>query len=103
MSIEYKIYRVSGKSMEADSMYQGNYLVVDEKTKIKNHDIVVFSFKGKELFVKHFVKKGKHLGFYPFNINDPVPKSPRIMDDVKILGKVIGIICNHKRRHNVVR
>jgi len=88
--------------MECDSMYQGDFLIVDIKKPIKNHDIVVFEMPDKSLLVKHFYRKGKHLFFYPFNIKDPRPKVGRPMDDAKIIGKIVAIICEHKRKHKKV-
>ena len=99
---DQKIYRISGKSMEYDSMYQGDYLVVDMKKIIKNQDIVVFEMPDKSILVKHYYKKGKHQYFYPFNIKDPLPETGRLMDDAYILGKVVAIICEHKRKHKKI-
>lgn len=88
----YQLFKVSGKSMEADNLYQGDFIIVDSKIKIKNHDIVVLSLPDSSLFVKHLLKKKKHLYFYPFSQKIPMNKSGRLMDDAMIIGKVVGII-----------
>jgi SOS-response transcriptional repressor LexA len=95
---EYKLYRVSGKSMEADSIYQGDFVMVNPKAKIVRHDIVVLSMPDKSFLVKHFYKKDGHLFFYPFDFNHPKSLPGRIMDDATVIGKVVAIVSRHKAK-----
>ena len=85
--------------MEPESIYQGDFVVVNEKLIVKNHDIVVALLIDGTLLVKHFCKKRKHLVFYPFNVKIPTIVSSRIFDDAIVKGKVVGIVCNHKNKH----
>ena len=98
-------YKVSGRSMEKDSIYQGDILIVDKKTSIKNHDIVVLSLPDGSLLVKHIYKKNY---FYPFSASTSLSiiilkKAYRPLFDAKILGKVKAIVCNHKNKHKKIK
>jgi SOS-response transcriptional repressor LexA len=93
-----RLFKVSGKSMEADSIYEGDFVVVDPAIKIVNHDIVVFRMPDFSTLVKHFYKKDKHQFFYPFDISQPKAMPGRMMDDAHIIGKVTAIISKHKQR-----
>lgn len=94
------IYKVSGRSMEADSLFQGDFVIVDKEVPVVNHDIVVISLSDKSLLIKHLYRKGKHLFFYPFSKDPPAEKTYRPLDEAVIEGKVVAIICNHKKKHS---
>jgi len=96
---EYVLYRISGYSLEGDHIYNGDFVVVNEKEPVKNDDIVAVRLIDNSFRVKHFFKKNGHLYFYPFQRNSRSKKNPVIIDTAKIEGKVIAVICCHKRKH----
>ncbi len=92
----YKIFKVSGQSMEADSIYEGDFVIVKKEAPVVNHDIVVISLPDKSRLIKHLYRKNKHLFFYPFSKDPPIKRSYRPLDDAVIIGKVVAVIANHK-------
>lgn len=97
---EQIIYKVSGRSMEADFIYEGDFVIVKKKVPVVNHDIVVISLPDESLLVKHLYRKKKRLFFYPFSLNKnpPVKRFYRPLDEAVIIGKVVAVISNHKKR-----
>lgn len=80
--------------MEGDSIYQGDFVIINPKIAIKNHDIVVVSLPDHSLLIKHFYKKGRYLYFYPFGLSQD--RSGRLLDQATIIGKVVAIISKQK-------
>ena len=96
-----KLYKVSGRSMEADFIYQGDFVIVDATIPIRQHDIVVLALANGTFLVKHFYKKNKHLFFYPFSLESSLKKSYRPLDEATVIGKVVAIVCIHKKKEKV--
>jgi len=100
--MEYKMYEISGRSLEGDKIYDGDFAIVDKSESIKKDDLVALKVNGGFL-IKHFYKKDGHLMFYPFNRESPSKDTASaILDKAKIIGKVIAIIRkgSKKRRKN---
>lgn len=98
----HNIFKVNGHSMQKDNIFAGDYIVIDRKQRIKNRDIVVvllpkFVSPNKRLVVKRFKRKNNHSYFYSLS-----KISLRgIIDDAKIIGKVIAILCKGKHIHEI--
>lgn len=78
---------IEGESMINIGIYDKDIVIV-EKTKVaKNKDIVVAMNEDNEATVKTFYKEKDHIRLQPENDN----MAPIILDNVTILGKVIGL------------
>lgn len=78
---------VSGESMIKAGIYDGDYLIVQKQSNAKNGDIVVAMTNNNEATVKRFFKESGHFRLQPENDTmDPI-----ILNEVKILGKAIGL------------
>ena len=88
-------FQVSGKSMESDLIYEDDFVVVDPEKQVNNGDIVVIDVGSGFYLVKHFCKENDHLKFY----SSESKNNPMILDDAKIIGKVVAILCKHKDKH----
>ena len=80
---------VSGESMVNVGIYDGDYILVEQKETANNGDIVVAMVDGfeSEATVKTFYKEDGHFRLQPENDT----MSPIIVEDVRILGKVKGV------------
>ena len=80
---------VRGESMIEAGIMDGDYILVEQQTSIRNGDIVVAMVDGfeSEATVKTFYKEKDHIRLQPENST----MSPIIVNDVKILGKVKGV------------
>ena len=80
---------VRGESMVNAGIFDGDYILVEQKGTANNGDIVVAMIDGfeSEATVKTFYKEEDHIRLQPEN--DLM--SPIIVQDVKILGKVKGV------------
>ena len=90
-----EIYKVQGQSMEEDSIYEDDFVIIDKKLPLVNGDIVVASLPDKRLIVKHLTKEDNHLIFSPFHKDNLF----MFIDDAKIKGKVVSIVCNQSEKH----
>lgn len=79
--------KVKGKSMTDAGIYEGDQVIVEQTKAIKNGDIVVTMLNDFINLFRYFKEKG-HYRLQPENID----MEPVIVDNVKILGKVIGVI-----------
>lgn len=77
---------IQGESMIEAGILNGDYVVVKQQNNAKNGDIVVALLED-EATVKRFFKEEHHIRLQPEN----EAMSPIIVNDVKILGKVIGL------------
>ncbi len=79
--------RVKGESMINAGILDGDIVVVERTSYAENGDIVVAFIDGEETTVKTFYKERGHYRLQPENDTmDPI-----ILDEVEILGKVIGL------------
>lgn len=80
---------VKGESMIEAGIMDGDYILVEECSSARNGEIVVAMIDGfeSEATVKTFYKERDHIRLQPENSS----MSPIIVQDVKILGKVIGV------------
>ncbi len=80
---------VKGESMIEAGIMDGDYILVEKRSSVRNGDIVAAMIDGfeSEATVKTFYKEGDHIRLQPENSS----MSPIIVKDVKILGKVKGV------------
>ena len=77
---------VKGDSMINTGIYDGDMVIVEETPSAENNDIVVALIEDSAT-VKRFFKEDGHYRLQPENdFMDPI-----IVDEVSILGKVIGL------------
>ena len=80
------VLEVSGESMINVGIYDGDLILVEEQPTASNNEIVV-ALVDDSATVKRFFKEDGHYRLQPENdFMDPI-----IVDDVSILGKVIGL------------
>ena len=79
--------RVSGESMINVGIYDGDILIVERQQNANNGEIVVAMNKDNEATVKTFYKENGHFRLQPENDT----MEPIILDEVTILGKVVGL------------
>ena len=79
--------RVSGESMINVGIYDGDILIVERQQNANNGEIVVAMNKDNEATVKTFYKETGHFRLQPENDT----MEPIILDEVTILGKVVGL------------
>lgn len=78
--------KVKGESMINAGIYDGDLILVEEQPTASNNEIVV-ALVDDSATVKRFFKEDGHIRLQPENdFMDPI-----IVDDVSILGKVIGL------------
>ena len=79
--------RVKGESMINVGIYDGDQIIVEEQDTARNGEIVVVLVEDSAT-VKRFFKENGHYRLQPEN--DAL--EPIIVDDVQIVGKVVGLI-----------
>lgn len=79
--------KVSGKSMINVGIYDGDILIVERTQTANNGETVVAMNKDNEATVKTFYKENNHFRLQPENDT----MEPIILDEVTILGKVVGL------------
>ena len=79
--------RVSGESMINVGIYDGDILIVERQQSANNGETVVAMNKDNEATVKNFYKENGHFRLQPENDT----MEPIILDEVTILGKVVGL------------
>ncbi|MGI8315183.1 transcriptional repressor LexA [Halobacillus mangrovi] len=78
---------VQGESMIEAGILDGDMVVVRQQQTAQNGDIVVAMTEDEEATVKRFFKEKNHIRLQPENATmDPI-----ILNDVSILGKVVGL------------
>lgn len=80
--------KVRGESMINAGILSGDIVVVEKTSYAENGQIVVALCDGCEATVKRFFKEKGHYRLQPENDT----MSPIILDEVEILGKVVGLI-----------
>ena len=79
--------KVKGESMINAAILDGDYIIVEEQPTAENGDIVVALVNDDEATVKTFYKEKGHFRLQPENDY----MEPIIVDQVSIIGKVIGV------------
>ena len=79
--------KVRGESMINAGIYDGDTIIAEASDTAENGDIVVALVDREEATVKTFYKEKGHYRLQPENDT----MSPIIADDVRILGKVVGL------------
>jgi len=80
--------RVKGDSMVEAGICEGDYVIVKPQSACEQGEIVI-AMVGEEATVKRFRRTGKKLLLEPAN---PAYKPIEIDNDVKIIGKVVGLL-----------
>ncbi|MFF5993514.1 transcriptional repressor LexA [Lysinibacillus sp. KU-BSD001] len=81
---------IMGESMIEAGILDGDYVIVKQQSTANNGDIVVAMTEDDEATVKRFYKEKTHFRLQPENSSmDPI-----LVDQVKILGKVVGLYRN---------
>lgn len=78
--------KVQGESMIEAGIFDGDYIIIEQKPTAENGEIVV-ALIGDEATVKTFYKENGYFRLQPENST----MAPILVKDVKILGKVIGL------------
>ncbi|MGN1400521.1 MAG: transcriptional repressor LexA [Bacillus sp. (in: firmicutes)] len=78
---------ISGDSMIEAGIYDGDYVIVRQQKTALNGDIVVAMTDEDEATVKRFFKENNYFRLQPENSS----MEPIILNNVSILGKVIGL------------
>jgi repressor LexA len=88
------LVRVEGDSMLGDHILDGDYVIVHPQNYADNGDIVIALLNQEEVTVKRLYQNRDKITLKPSN-----PEyQPIITRDIKILGKVIGIIRKYNGR-----
>lgn len=82
------VLRVKGDSMIEEGILDGDYVVIEEKEKVANGDIVVALLENGLATLKRYFKEATRIRLEPANSN----MSPIFAKNVKIQGKVVGVI-----------
>lgn len=81
------ILKVQGESMIEAGIFDNDYIIVEQRSTANNGEIVV-ALIDDSATVKTFYKESGHIRLQPENLS----MEPIIINDVKILGKVIGLL-----------
>lgn len=81
---------IEGDSMINAGIFDGDKVIVKQQTTANNGEIVVAMTEEEEATVKRFYKEKDHFRLQPENDSF----EPIILDNVSILGKVIGLFRN---------
>ena len=87
---ELFMLKVHGTSMINAGILNGDYVIVRKQTNASNGEIVVAMTDDDEATVKRFYKEDGHFRLQPENN----AMAPIILDQVQILGKVVGLYRN---------
>lgn len=82
------VLQVKGESMIEDGILDGDFVVIEEQEDAKNGDIVVALLENGLATLKRYFKEATRIKLAPANSN----MSPIYATDVKIQGKVVGVI-----------
>ena len=82
------VLRVRGDSMIEEHIADGDFVLIRPQTTARNGDIVVANVDGNGVTLKRFFKERDKIRLQPANAAYP----PQFYDDVRIQGKLIGVI-----------
>lgn len=83
--------KIRGESMIDAGIYDGDSVIVRQQASAENGDIVIALTDDDEATCKRFFKEN---GYYRLQPENPT-MDPIILDNVHILGKVVGLYRNH--------
>jgi len=84
----YFSLRVKGDSMIEDGIFDGDYVVIEEKDQAQNGDIVVALLERQFATLKRYYREKDHVRLQPANSS----MEPFRVKNVTIQGKVVGLI-----------
>lgn len=82
------VLRVRGDSMIEEHIADGDFVLIRPQTTARNGDIVVANVDGNGVTLKRFFKERDKIRLQPAN----AAYLPQFYDDVRIQGKLIGVI-----------
>lgn len=82
------VLQVKGESMIEDGILDGDFVVIEEQEEAKNGDIVVALLETGLATLKRYFKEATRIRLAPANAK----MSPIYVTNVKIQGKVVGVI-----------
>jgi len=82
------VLQVKGESMIEEGILDGDFVVIEEQNEAKNGDIVVALLENGLATLKRYFKEATRIRLAPANSQ----MSPIYVTDVKIQGKVVGVI-----------
>ncbi len=82
------VLKVRGDSMIDAAIMDGDYVLIRPQTTARNGDIVVAQVEDNAVTLKRFFKEKDRVRLQPANKEYP----PQFYDDVRIQGKLIGVI-----------
>jgi repressor LexA len=82
------VLRVRGDSMIDAAIMDGDFVLIRPQSTARNGDIVVAQVEENAVTLKRFFREKDHVRLQPANPAYP----PQIYDDVRIQGKLIGVI-----------
>jgi repressor LexA len=88
----YYSLRVKGDSMIEDGIFDGDYVVIEERDHADNGDIVVALLENRFATLKRFYKEKDHIRLQPANSS----MEPFRVRNVKVQGKVVGLIRRYR-------
>src|SRR5437764_399376 len=80
--------RVRGDSMIEEHIADGDFVLIRPQTTARNGDIVVAQVEENAVTLKRFYKEKDRIRLQPANPN----YAPQFYDDVRIQGKLVGVI-----------
>lgn len=85
------VLQVKGDSMVEDGIFEGDYVVIQEKSTPSNGEMVVALLNGEEATLKRYYKERDHIRLQPANsAYEPIIVKPGT--PIKIQGICIGVI-----------
>jgi repressor LexA len=82
------VLRVRGDSMIEAAIMDGDYVLIRPQSTARNGDIVVAQVEENAVTLKRFYRENGRIRLQPANPSYP----PQVYDDVRIQGKLIGVI-----------
>ncbi len=82
------VLQVKGESMIDDGILDGDFVVIEEQNEARNGEIVVALLENGLATLKRYFKEATRIRLQPANVK----MQPIFATDVKIQGKVVGII-----------
>ncbi|MEG2254351.1 MAG: transcriptional repressor LexA, partial [Vagococcus sp.] len=82
---------IRGESMINAGIFDGDHVIVRKQANASNGDVVIAMTDENEATCKRFFKEATHIRLQPENDS----LEPIILNDVSILGKVVGLYRNH--------
>lgn len=88
------VLRVRGDSMIEEGIHEGDFIICERRSEVRNGQVVVALVGGAETTVKTFYLEGKDVRLQPANsFMAPIIVAAR---DVKVQGVVIGLLRKYK-------